>query len=494
MRFTPLLLALIPALFALPTKAQTASPAHPAAPTSYVNPFAGSGGGGGTTPEARTPFGMMGCGPDTRQWGTPSGTRYDAADAVLQGLSPTWGSPGTPEARQAACLLMPVVGRPDLRYMGEKEREANVAFASPLDAASQVAMPGYYAVNATRYGVRAEMTATHSTALLRFTFPDTTAYRGFVLDGDYGLRAPAEGDVSIVFVSRQEVLLTRRLPATRRGDTAQVRYVVARFERPYDAYNVRHERVTLPDARATRCKAEFGFELPPHTPLLVQVAVSAQSADHARSLLHTEQPSWNFDSVRHAAHAQWQAQLAQVEATTADSAQRTLLYTALYRVACTTPATCMAEALLTPRPLRPEADATAHLLHEVHRHHMNGEATRTQDLCDSLLHGALVRPGVYGYRANDVSGDVSAWYAQNVLGLCPVVHEGRTLYSLGRPLLNVCTLVLPSGRRLTVHTKNNNYLNRHVRGASFNGHKLWPLRLTRTEVLKGGMLEVRMEK
>ena len=89
---------------------------------------------------------------------------------------------------------------------------------------------------------------------------------------------------------------------------------------------------------------------------------------------------------------------------------------------------------------------------------------------------------------------MSAWYAQNVLGLCPVVHEGRTLYSLGRPLLNVCTLVLPSGRRLTVHTKNNNYLNRHVRGASFNGHKLWPLRLTRTEVLKGGMLEVRMEK
>jgi putative alpha-1,2-mannosidase len=65
-------------------------------------------------------------------------------------------------------LVMPTVGRPDLR----SDEGGGPAFSSPFHHNRETAEAGYYAVDLDRYAVRAEMTSTTRVGVHRYTFEE----------------------------------------------------------------------------------------------------------------------------------------------------------------------------------------------------------------------------------------------------------------------------------------------------------------------------------
>ncbi|MBR6482465.1 MAG: glycoside hydrolase family 92 protein, partial [Bacteroidaceae bacterium] len=74
--------------------------------------------------------------------------------------------------------------------------------------------------------------------------------------------------------------------------------------------------------------------------------------------------------------------------------------------------------------------------------------------------------------------------------VCP----GRPVYSIGRPLFAECTLRLPGGRTFTLRTKGNGRDAKYVKSATLNGRRLKHLFFTHEELMRGGVLELKMGK
>ena len=126
----------------------------------------------------------------------------------------------------------------------------------------------------------------------------------------------------------------------------------------------------------------------------------------------------------------------------------------------------------------------------------NCDATKTDDnavLTDSLLR--QYAQSLFTGQSGNLSDTQAAWFVFNAMGLVPHNDNGQDGYKLVRPLFNVVTLHLPRGRRLILHTKNNNRQNLYIAQAKLM-HQ--PLKndqyLTHTQLLKGGVLEIKMAR
>ncbi len=69
--------------------------------------------------------------------------------------------------------VMPVTG--DVTYARGTEDDPTSGLWSYADRTQEIARPGYYSVPLTRYGIRAELTATARVGLHRYTFPASDA-------------------------------------------------------------------------------------------------------------------------------------------------------------------------------------------------------------------------------------------------------------------------------------------------------------------------------
>lgn len=294
--------------------------------TQYVNLFVGTGGHGHTHPGALVPHGMIQPGPDTRihDWDACSGYYYD--DTLLNGFAHTRLS-GTGCADFGDFLVMPFTGTPDLRYVGEKGKVQNVAYASPFSHQRETAMPGYYAVTLDRYGIRAELTATERTAMHRYAYPDSARTKGVILDLDYAIQEETNQ------VMRFEQVDSVTIRAFRRSvwwAYQQDLYFYARFSRPIRSVREVVDTVTEGTKAEPRHKVVMTFDLLPGEPLLLKSSISSLDYDGARRNLEAEQPAWDFDGTRRAALAKWERCLDKIHIKTGDADQRTIFYTALY--------------------------------------------------------------------------------------------------------------------------------------------------------------------
>ena len=133
--------------------------------TRYVNPFIGTDGMGNTYPGATTPFGMVQLSPDI---GIPGWDRipgYFYPDSLITGFSHTHLS-GTGAGDLYDILVMPTNSR-----FNERIKENNGKPFSYFSHQSEKATAGYYAVDLSSYGIRAELTATPRVGVQRYTFP-----------------------------------------------------------------------------------------------------------------------------------------------------------------------------------------------------------------------------------------------------------------------------------------------------------------------------------
>lgn len=294
--------------------------------TQYVNLFVGTGGHGHTHPGAIVPHGMIQPGPDTRihGWDACSGYYYD--DNHINGFAHTRLS-GTGCADFGDFLVMPFTGTPDLRYVGEKGKSQNVAYASTFSHRNETAMPGYYSVWLDRYGIRAELTATERTAMHRYSYPDTAKTRGVILDLDYAIQEQTNQ------IMQFEVVDSVTIRAYRRNvwwAYQQDLYFYARFSRPIKSFSEFTETVQEGDKKEPRHKAVLTFDLLPGEQLLMKSAISSLDYGGALRNLEAEQPAWDFEGTRRAALHKWEACLEKIRISTGDKDLRTIFYTALY--------------------------------------------------------------------------------------------------------------------------------------------------------------------
>ncbi|MGN1245172.1 MAG: GH92 family glycosyl hydrolase [Muribaculaceae bacterium] len=294
---------------------------------SMVNLMIGTGGHGHTHPAAMVPHGMIQPGPDTRIDGWDACSGYHYSDSTINGFSHTRLS-GTGCADYGDVLLMPTVGRQDVKPLGERSQQT--AYASTFSHENEVAEPGYYSVILDRYGVKAELTSTARAAIHRYTFPNADD-AGFVLDLDYSIQYQTNEDMELQVLSDTEICGSKK---TVYWAFDQYVYFYAKFSKPF-TYKLETDSVARSEGGKLypQAKALLQFHTAQDEQVMVKVGISAVDIEGARKNVESEIPQWDFDGVRAKARAEWNRYLSKIDIATADEDCRTIFYTALYHTA-----------------------------------------------------------------------------------------------------------------------------------------------------------------
>lgn len=96
-----------------------------------------------------------------------------------------------------------------------------------------------------------------------------------------------------------------------------------------------------------------------------------------------------------------------------------------------------------------------------------------------------------GYPGDEDNGQTSAWYVFSALGFYPVTPAVGQ-YAIGSPLFRNVTLLMPTGKRLTIEAENNSPANVYIQSVTFNGQphdKTW---LAHDALEQGGTLRFMM--
>src|SRR3954452_11327600 len=294
------------------------APGTPESRLSLVNPFVGTQDSGNTFPGAALPFGMVQLSPDN---GAVAG--YDHDNTRIDGFSHTHLS-GVGCGALGEVRVMPttgVVASSDPRHFG-----------SHYAHDTETARPGYYAVDLTKYGVRAELSATTRTGWHRYNFPPTA-------------RANVRFDVGRanmpVRSSAIQVTGDRTLEGSVRAggfchsfDSHRV-YFSAGFDRPFAQTGTwRSGRLTPGGRQSATGPGSNGawvtFDTTAGRSVGLQVGISYASLDGARRNLAAEADGKSFDEVTEQASARWASMLDRAKVDGGSSDDRVAFTTALY--------------------------------------------------------------------------------------------------------------------------------------------------------------------
>ncbi len=301
----PLLLA----LFAIGCTAQKEQPL-----TGYINPLIGSGGHGHVFVGAHVPFGMVQAGPTSvnQQWDWCSG--YHRSEETVIGFSHTHLS-GTGIGDLFDITVMPVTG--EVTYARGSAEAPESGLWSPADRTQEIAQAGYYSVPLTRYGIKAEITATERTAMHRYTFP-ASQEAAIVIDLENG------GCWDRATETHMEQAGSNRIVGYRysRGwAREQEVYFVAEMDRPFGKFEIKDEKGMY---------GRISFATSDNEQIILRVAISPVSIEGAIKALETESAGREFDEVRASAAEAWEKELSRIRITTPDDTIKRIFYTAMY--------------------------------------------------------------------------------------------------------------------------------------------------------------------
>ncbi len=289
---------------------------------SYVNPFIGTGGHGHTYPAAVVPHGMIQPGPDTRINGWDSSSGYYYNDSTINGFAHTRLS-GTGCADFGDFLLMPTVGKKDIRFMGSDNQQRS--FASTFSHKNETAEPGYYSVFLDRYGVKAEMTATERAAMHRYTFPKSDE-AGFIMDMDYNIQPQINLEMDVEAVN--DTVLRGHKKSAYWAYNQDI-YFYAVFSKPF-SHTLYTDTVIEGENKIPQKKMLLDFKTDKNEPILVKIGISSVDETGAEKNLKAEIKGWEFDKIKSDARAKWNGALSKIDIDTDDADHRTIFYTGLY--------------------------------------------------------------------------------------------------------------------------------------------------------------------
>ena len=315
-------------------------------PADEVQPFVGTTNFGTTNPGAVCPNGMMSVVPfnvmgsdanlydkDARWWSTP----YEFYNQFFTGFAHgALSGVGCPD--MASLLTMATTGRLEVDYR---------LYGTHYEG--ETATPGYYAADLSRYGIRAEATATPRTSVERYTFP---AGRGNILI-NLGEGLTNENGAMVRRVSDTEIEGMKILGSFCYNLQAvfPVYFVMRVSKQPSSSGYWKKQRFMegaeaqwMPDHGQYRIYTSYGREmagddigywysfddLSEGEQVEVRMGISYVSMENARLNLDTEQAGATFDALRAAARESWNDALGRIRVRGGSDEQRKVFYTALY--------------------------------------------------------------------------------------------------------------------------------------------------------------------
>jgi predicted alpha-1,2-mannosidase len=286
-----------------------------------VNPLIGEDWYGEVFVGATVPFGMVKLGPDLQGYGNRKGFQ---STGEIRGFSHLHLSGGS--GKYDNIRLAPSTGVLRPRDIHSPRGDERVS-------------PGYYAVDLTRYGVKAELTATRRAGMHRYTFAQA-------------------GDAHITM--DLELLGKGDGPETQKFVGADIKVVapneisgVGRYTGGWNEggeYDVYFDLITDTPAAATQTwigdqlsgavhahvdsdkaiGASLDYQVKAGQAIQAKVGISFVSEAQAHRNATQEIGDWNFDAVHQAAVTEWNKALARIEVAGADDSERRKFYTALY--------------------------------------------------------------------------------------------------------------------------------------------------------------------
>jgi putative alpha-1,2-mannosidase len=225
---------------------------------------------------------------------------YYAADTHIQGFRGSHYLSGSCTQDYGSFTIMPMA-RP--AKLGASEQ------TSSFSRSSEHARPYLYSVDLADSGIRADITGSQRSGMMRFRFAagEKTGW----LSVENNVRR-GNGKVRIDPV-RQEI--TGENPVYRiyagEGQAAGFSgYVVIQFDHPFKvggtwAGSHRHEGALEQSSTTNRPGAFVSFELPADETVKVRIGTSFTSIEEARRNLSAEMPDWDFDAAVTRARAAW---------------------------------------------------------------------------------------------------------------------------------------------------------------------------------------------
>lgn len=283
--------------------------------TQYVNPFVGAADNGHTFPGACRPFGMIQTSPVTGAVGWRYCSEYVYEDSLIWGFTQTHLN-GTGCMDLGDILVMPLTGT--------RARSWD-AYRSTFPKEQEDATPGYYTVELTEPGVRAELTASVHAALHRYTYHKADS-ASVLIDLQHG---PAWNENQ--YHSQVRACETNWEDAqTLTGHVSnsvwvnQDYFFVMKFNRPVT------DSINLPMGETEKGRRIIAtFNVQPGEEVLMKVALSTTGVEGAKKNLEAEISGWDFDAVRTAAHDEWNSYLSRIELTGTDEEKKNF-YTSFY--------------------------------------------------------------------------------------------------------------------------------------------------------------------
>ena len=314
-------------------------------PVDYVNPFIGTSNYGATNPGAIAPRGMVSVSPfnvagpqntlekDSQWLSNP----YVHENTFLTGFSHVnLSGVGCPDL--GVILMMPTTGALETNHL-----EYGTTYAN------EIAKPGYYSTELSKYNVKAEMTSTTRTGVSKYSFP---AGKSNILI-NLGLGLTNEEGASIKIVSSTEIEGIRNVGSFcyYKPEESYPVYFVAKFSKPADDYGVWKKTRTyegleaqwMPYNGKTRLYkgyrkevigdsigSYFTYNFMEPTQVEVKIGVSYVSIENARENLEKETQSLSFDEIYENTASQWNGLLSKIEVEGGTKDDKTIFYTALY--------------------------------------------------------------------------------------------------------------------------------------------------------------------
>ena len=289
---------------------------------SFVDPFIGTGEHGHTFPGATRPNALVQFSPDTHLIGWDASSGYHDSDSVIHAFSLTHLS-GTGIGDLGDVALLPFSGVDSLRPV------------ATFDKATEVASPGYYAVQLQNFGIKAELTSTDRVGLLRASYADSTDRKllldlGHILQPNWGHKVMGN-DLRLVNDSTiQGTYYTKGW-----AEHHQLSYTI-RLASPVDSialYRDGERQLIQSGYSVTKDTADLKLHLylpAGSEPYQVKIGVSAVSPEGAEKNLTTELPHWDFDAVHQESRRIWSEVLSRITIETKDTTVLKNFYTALY--------------------------------------------------------------------------------------------------------------------------------------------------------------------
>jgi len=338
------------------------------APVDYINPFIGAStnegaagiyhGLGKTYPGAVVPSGMVQVSPNTITGGD-NGSGYSYEHTSIEGFALTQMSGVGWFGDLGNFLVMPTIGK--LKTNAGSLDGSKDGYRSKYAKESEVASAGYYSTVLTDTNIKAEMTATTHSGMLRFTFPESNQSR---IQIDLARRVGGTSTSQYIKVVNENTIegWMKCTPdgggwGNGDGKADYTVYFYAQFSKPLKNFGIwsanipedwtrKRDDVTSEKyqdliAAATVLPMEkektgkhlgfySEFSTTKNEQVILKTGISFISIDGAKNNISKEIKSWNFDKIHQKARASWSKALSKMKVSGGTEEEKTVFYTSLY--------------------------------------------------------------------------------------------------------------------------------------------------------------------